>query len=52
MPTDILDKYRTAVEELDTVTYEGKVSKSIGLLVESRGPLAGVGELCRIDRLL
>jgi flagellum-specific ATP synthase len=48
MPTDILDKYRTAVEELDTITYEGTVSKSIGLLVESRGPLAGVGELCRI----
>jgi flagellum-specific ATP synthase len=48
MPTDILDKYRTALEELDTITYEGTVSKSIGLLVESRGPLAGVGELCRI----
>jgi flagellum-specific ATP synthase len=48
MPTDILNKYRTAVEELDTITYEGTVSKSIGLLVESRGPLAGVGELCRI----
>jgi len=48
MPTDILEKYKTALEDLDTITYEGTVSKSIGLLVESKGPLAGVGELCRI----
>ena len=43
MPVDILEKYRTALEELDTISYEGVVSKSIGLLVESKGPLAGVG---------
>ncbi len=48
MPVDILEKYRTALEELDTISYEGVVSKSIGLLVESKGPLAGVGELCKI----
>ena len=48
MATDILEKYTTALRELDTISYEGVVSKSIGLLVESNGPLAGVGELCKI----
>ncbi len=48
MVSDILKKYRTALEDLDTITYEGSISKSIGLLVESKGPLAGVGELCKI----
>lgn len=44
-----LDKYRQAVDTTDTITYAGTVSKSIGLLIESRGPLVGVGELCRIQ---
>jgi flagellum-specific ATP synthase len=48
MPVDLFEKYRTALEDLDTISYEGTISKSIGLLVESKGPLAGVGELCRI----
>lgn len=48
MEVDIFEKYRVAVEGLDTIVYEGVVSKSVGLLVESRGPLAGVGELCKI----
>ena len=48
MVQGIFEKYMTALERLDTVVYEGTISKSIGLLVESKGPLAGVGELCRI----
>lgn len=48
MEVDIFEKYRVALEGLDTIVYEGVVSKSVGLLVESRGPLAGVGELCKI----
>ena len=48
MSVDILEKYKTAISDLDTISYEGVISKSIGLLVESKGPLAGVGELCKI----
>ncbi|HEB30444.1 MAG TPA: flagellar protein export ATPase FliI [Spirochaetes bacterium] len=44
----IFDKYVTAVEQLETVVYEGTVSKAVGLLIESKGPLAGVGEMCRV----
>ncbi len=46
--TNIFEKYRDAIEGLDPIQYEGEIIKSIGLLVESRGPLAGVGELCRV----
>jgi len=48
MAVEIFQKYRAAIENVDTILYEGTVSKSVGLLVESKGPLAGVGELCRI----
>lgn len=44
----IFNKYMNAVEGLDPIQYQGEVIKSVGLLVESRGPLAGVGELCRV----
>lgn len=48
MGKDILEKYRTAVEQVDTIQYGGVVNKSVGLLVESNGPLAGIGEMCKI----
>ena len=48
MTQGIFDKYVNALEQLDTVVYEGTVSKAVGLLVESKGPLAGIGEMCRV----
>lgn len=45
---DLFDKYMVALEDLDTIIYEGMVNKSVGLLLESKGPLAAVGELCRV----
>ena len=48
MAQGIFDKYVTAVEDLETVVYEGTVSKAVGLLIESKGPLAGIGEMCRV----
>lgn len=44
----VFSKYMSAVESLDPIQYQGEIIKSVGLLVESRGPLAGVGELCRV----
>ena len=44
----IFNKYMNAVEHLDPIQYQGEIIKAVGLLVESRGPLAGVGELCRV----
>jgi len=44
----LIAKYLDAVERSDPIKYTGRVSKVQGLLVESRGPQAVVGELCQI----
>jgi len=41
-------KYLSAVERTDPIKYVGRVTKVLGLLVESRGPRAVIGEVCQI----
>lgn len=41
-------KYLRAVERTDPIKYVGRVTKVLGLLVESRGPQAVIGEICQI----
>ena len=41
-------EYRNTAERTDPIKCVGRVSKVQGILVESRGPQATVGELCRI----
>ena len=43
-----LAKYLDAVERTDPIKYIGRVTKVLGLLVESRGPHAVIGEVCQI----
>ena len=43
-----LDKYKRALQNKDFVCYKGQVTKVVGLTIESIGPDAQVGELCRI----
>jgi flagellum-specific ATP synthase len=43
-----LAKYLSAVERTDPIKYVGRVTKVLGLLVESRGPQAVIGEVCQI----
>ncbi|HTX73122.1 MAG TPA: FliI/YscN family ATPase [Rectinemataceae bacterium] len=45
---DGMAKYLDAVERADPIKYVGKVTKVLGLLVESRGPQAVIGEVCQI----
>jgi flagellum-specific ATP synthase len=45
---DLIAKYLDVVELSDPIKYTGRVTKVQGLLVESRGPQAVVGELCQI----
>jgi flagellum-specific ATP synthase len=45
---DLIGKYLDAVERADPIKYTGRVVRVQGLLVESRGPQAVVGELCQI----
>ncbi len=44
----VLDKYLEAVNRVDAVKYVGQVNRVQGLLIESTGPRAAVGESCRI----
>ncbi|MDR1177474.1 MAG: FliI/YscN family ATPase [Spirochaetaceae bacterium] len=48
LPT-ILDKYLETAEQVDPVKCTGRVTKVQGLLIESRGPSAIIGEVCRIE---
>jgi flagellum-specific ATP synthase len=41
-------KYLQAVERTDPIKYTGRVIKVQGLLIESRGPSAVIGEVCQI----
>jgi flagellum-specific ATP synthase len=43
-----LTKYLDAVERTDPIKYIGRVTKVLGLLVESHGPQAVIGEVCQI----
>ncbi len=44
----VLEKYFDAVTDIDPVKYLGKVKRVQGILVESIGPRAAVGEMCHI----
>ncbi len=44
-----LDKYMNSVRDATTIKYNGKVSQIIGLVIESTGPSASVGEICHIS---
>lgn len=43
------DKYTAVVERTETIRYIGRVERVQGLLVESAGPQAVVGEVCQIE---
>jgi len=42
-------KYLETADRVDPIKCVGHVSKVQGLLIESRGPQAVIGEICRIE---
>lgn len=42
-------KYLEALEKVDPYKVNGKVQKIVGMVIESSGPAASIGELCFID---
>jgi flagellum-specific ATP synthase len=44
----VFDKYVDVVDRLETIKYTGVIRKVRGLLIESQGPSAIIGELCQI----
>ncbi|MCX7025540.1 MAG: FliI/YscN family ATPase [Spirochaetes bacterium] len=45
---DLLGKYLSTIENTEPIKYTGRITRVQGLLVESRGPQAVIGEVCRI----
>lgn len=43
-----LEKYIRAVKNKRFVKYTGEITKVTGLTIESNGPIAKIGELCKI----
>lgn len=43
-----LNKYKDALMKTDLIKYSGKVTKIIGLTIESQGPAVELGEICKI----
>jgi flagellum-specific ATP synthase len=48
MSSIVLEKYSSALKDVDTFRYSGRVSKVIGLTIESIGPPVNIGEICEI----
>ena len=48
MSSIVLEKYSSALKDVDTLRYSGRVSKVIGLTIESIGPPVNIGEICQI----
>ncbi len=44
-----LARYREQVDRIDPLPMVGEVVRTVGLLVESRGPRVRVGELCELE---
>ncbi|SFA77652.1 type III secretion system ATPase, FliI/YscN [Lentibacillus halodurans] len=43
-----LTKYQDALDQADSLKRYGKVLRAVGLMIESLGPEANIGEVCRI----
>jgi len=43
-----IDKYFQAIEKTEPIKTNGKVTQVIGLIIESLGPGANLGELCYV----
>lgn len=43
-----LEKYKHQLDKKDYIDYIGKVSKVVGLTIESEGPQTNIGDLCKI----
>jgi flagellum-specific ATP synthase len=46
-----LEKYHSILDSSDFIEYSGKISKVVGLTIESQGPEVNIGELCRLNTI-
>ncbi|TYP59930.1 flagellar protein export ATPase FliI [Thermosediminibacter litoriperuensis] len=48
MISEVFNYYKTVIDGIDTLKPKGKISKIVGLTIESQGPPAEIGEICEI----
>jgi flagellum-specific ATP synthase len=48
MNKSFFENYKSIVNGIDTLKIKGKISKIVGLTIESQGPPAEIGEICKI----
>ncbi len=48
--SNFFENYLKQVDDIETISFVGRVQKIKGLLVESLGPQCAVGDLCLIDQ--
>jgi flagellum-specific ATP synthase len=48
LPGMSLDSYLSRLEQVDPFVWSGEVVELVGLLIESRGPAAAIGDFCEI----
>ena len=48
LPDINLDPYLARLDQLDPFVWSGEVVELVGLLIESRGPAAAIGDFCEI----
>lgn len=48
-PEDLIRSYRDAVAQSDPMRVNGRIAEVIGLLIESSGPSASVGDVCTLE---
>ncbi|MDN5330948.1 MAG: flagellum-specific synthase [Tepidanaerobacteraceae bacterium] len=48
MSRNFFENYKAIIDSIDTLRIKGKISKIVGLTIESQGPPAEIGEICKI----
>ncbi|MCG0274589.1 MAG: flagellar protein export ATPase FliI [Thermosediminibacteraceae bacterium] len=48
MISEIFKHYRAIIDDIETLKLKGKISKIVGLTIESHGPPVEIGEICKI----
>ncbi|KXG77610.1 putative ATP synthase YscN [Fervidicola ferrireducens] len=48
MSRSLFENYKAIIDGIDTLRIKGKISKIVGLTIESQGPPAEIGEICKI----
>lgn len=48
MSTPSIKKYQTILRRIDPLEYGGRVTKIVGLTIESNGPTTKIGDVCKV----